>query len=108
MKSVTNTVQDFSFRSWKAREAGRRDWYESRAQLSLGSPSKDSGTWNKAEARYKTPVSQERETSSQGDLIRTCWSLVLETPSAVHPPASKAGPAREGTVGNTEQKAGRL
>lgn len=53
-------------------------------------------------------TSQPGEKSSQGDLIRTCWSLVLETPSAVHPPASKAGPAREGAVGNTEQKAGRL
>ena len=46
--------------SWKARVAGRRDWYESRAQLSVGSPSKDSGTCNKAEARYRTPVSQGR------------------------------------------------
>lgn len=45
---------------WKAREAGRRDWYESRAQPSVGSPSKDSGTWNKAEARCRTPVSQRR------------------------------------------------
>ena len=51
---------NFSFCSWKARKAGRRDWYESRAQLSVGSPSKDSGTWNKAEARYRTPVSQGR------------------------------------------------